>query len=92
MPGGMATKGGVFMPIYQREAMWMNFKATSSFAIKIYCGGVNGISGESPNEDLATSLRRATLLGKQENIQDYIVVEPRSRGQLWLDGTYPTLG
>lgn len=42
----MAAKGGLFFPMYQSEATWINFK-TFSFRkcmIKIYAGGVNDVS------------------------------------------------
>ncbi|QSZ31442.1 hypothetical protein DSL72_001007 [Monilinia vaccinii-corymbosi] len=80
----MVLKGGVFVPIYQREAMWINFKSTHPFAVKIYVGGVNAVSGEPAAESLATNLRRKATLDKGKSIQDYVVTGPR--GQLWLDG------
>ncbi|KAI4199039.1 MAG: hypothetical protein LQ350_004861 [Teloschistes chrysophthalmus] len=42
----MAVKGGVFLPMYQREAMWIRFDSDDQFAINISGGGVNAISGE----------------------------------------------
>lgn len=82
MPPAMAEKGGFFMPMYQREAMWINFKANSPFAIKIYVGGVNAISGDPALETEATMKRPQQLMKENKNIQDYVVAPT----QLWLDG------
>lgn len=82
LPPKMAKKGGFFFPMYQREAMWIKFEADSPFAIKVYIGGVNAISGESARETEATMKRRLALMQDKKNIQDYVVA-PK---QLWLDG------
>ncbi|KAI5847658.1 hypothetical protein DFP73DRAFT_474792 [Morchella snyderi] len=79
LPADMGEKGGVFIPMYQREAMWMSFYAQRTFAIKIYLGGVNGISGEPMIPNMATYLKRANKAARK---QDYIVVP----SQPWLDG------
>ena len=73
MPGDMAQKGGVFLPLYQREAMYIQFDSTSwghasQYAIKVFVGGVNAISGKTWDQ--------------KSDKQDYIVVPP----QRWLDG------
>lgn len=61
----------IFLPMYQREAMWMNFSAPTKVAVKIGLGSVNAISGE-PWED--------GVLKKEP--QNYIVCPD----QPWLDG------
>lgn len=38
----------------EREAMWLNFEAEQPFAVKIYTGSVNAVSGEPMIEDLGT--------------------------------------
>jgi ubiquitin len=85
----MATKGGLFLPMYQREAMWMSFNSTWPYLIKIYAGGVNVISGECAEETVATKLRRrdatsdtGNRLGNLAKLQDYIIVPEQD----WLDG------
>ncbi|KAI0427586.1 hypothetical protein F5Y09DRAFT_350335 [Xylaria sp. FL1042] len=75
-------KGGVFFPMYQRKAMWIDFTAISPFMIKIYAGGVNVVSGEHNFETVETKMRRLILASENKSIQDYIVA-PR---QSWLDG------
>lgn len=82
LPRNLVEKGGVFFPMYQREAMWIDFKANVPFMIKIYCGGVNVVSGEHASEGTETKQRRAKLLEQGKPIQDYVVV-PEQR---WLDG------
>ncbi|KAH7001269.1 hypothetical protein EDB80DRAFT_894978 [Ilyonectria destructans] len=52
MPREIVDKGGLFIPMYQREAMWIKFKSKKRYAIKINVGGVNAISGEpAPIQD-----------------------------------------
>jgi hypothetical protein len=70
----------------EREALWIRFKSTRPFAIKVYLGGINAISGEPIIENFATSLRRSRLLQEKKSIQDYAVIDPADKGQLWLDG------
>ncbi|KAG2374549.1 hypothetical protein C9374_010568 [Naegleria lovaniensis] len=74
VPESWRKHGGVFIPLYQREAMWMNFSNTSPeypHALKIGVGKVNALSGEGWDESM-----------KQRNVQDYCVT-PK---QPWLDG------
>lgn len=88
----MAAKGGLFLPMYynlnpflprtEREAMWIDFVARRPFAVQIYVGGVNAVSGELRTDEHAKTLRRLTKIANDESIQDYIVA-PK---QLWLDG------
>jgi hypothetical protein len=64
--------GGVFIPMYQREAMWLGFQAASwrPNAVKIAIGKINAISGKPWNQRLVA------------NEEDYIVCPT----QPWLDG------
>ncbi|KAF2688901.1 hypothetical protein K458DRAFT_331541 [Lentithecium fluviatile CBS 122367] len=85
LPTQMVAKGGLFFPMYQSEAMWINFKPSSKqvYLIKIYVGGVNAISGEPAVEDAGTRLRRQAKRGiGGASLQDYMIVP----GQMWLDG------
>ncbi|KAJ4402399.1 hypothetical protein N0V91_007264 [Didymella pomorum] len=60
----MSAKGGLFFPMWQSEAMWLNFSCTSErkYMIKVYVGGVNVISSEPAIEAGATKLRRQAKL------------------------------
>ncbi|KAI0201741.1 hypothetical protein F4808DRAFT_423651 [Astrocystis sublimbata] len=82
LPADIGAKGGVFFPMYQREAMWINFNANRPFMIKIYAGGVNAVSGENQGETLDTKARRLDLVSNKKSVQDYVVVP----GQRWIDG------
>ncbi|TID22443.1 hypothetical protein E2P81_ATG11546 [Venturia nashicola] len=44
LPETMELKGGIFLPMYQREAMWIDFTASRPYALRIHVGGVNAIS------------------------------------------------
>lgn len=68
--------------------MWIRFKSSNQFAIKIYVGGVNAVSGEPLIENAATMFRRQKLKAEGKSIQDYVVT-PK---QLWLDGIAMTAG
>ncbi|KAF2443479.1 ubiquitin-domain-containing protein [Karstenula rhodostoma CBS 690.94] len=81
----MVAKGGIFFPMHQSEAMWIEFNCSkdTAYHIKVYVGGVNAISGEPVIETLATRLRRQEKFRRgKKSLQDYIVVP----GQPWLDG------
>ncbi|KAI0460366.1 hypothetical protein F5B21DRAFT_519102 [Xylaria acuta] len=82
VPIEVAKKSGLFLTMYQREAMWINFKARLPFAIRIFVGGINAVSG-FPMEERAEQARKDAAMVKQgEPIQDYMVVP----SQPWLDG------
>ena len=68
--------------------MWISFKSTEPFAIKIYLGGVNAVSGEPARETETTMMRRIQLMQQQKCIQDYVVTPE----QHWLDGIASTNG
>ncbi|CAN8095472.1 unnamed protein product [Discula destructiva] len=82
LPQDMVEKGGVFFPMHQKEAMWINFTANAPFMIKIYIGRINAISGQHADEDDETLKHNVALKNAGQSLQDYVVV-PRQR---WLDG------
>src|SRR5688500_7438897 len=77
VPSGWMDRGGVMLPMYQSEAMWLNFSPhyvdghgeSYPFAIKIAAGKINAVTGMSWTNGLARP-------------QDYMVAP----GQPWLDG------
>lgn len=71
-PPHVRIQGGVFFPMYQREAMWIRFQASDPCAVKIGVGKVNAISGQTWAEGLSSQK------------QDYIVCPT----QPWLDGIF----
>jgi hypothetical protein len=62
--------------------MWVKFTANSPFAIKIFVGGINAVSGEPAKETEATLQRRKERKAQGKSVQDYLVVPD----QFWLDG------
>ncbi|KAL9653421.1 hypothetical protein ABK040_002057 [Willaertia magna] len=74
VPKEWIPKGGVFIPLFQREALWIQFNNTSTeypHALKVATGKVNALSGEGWDEEI-----------KKRNVQDYCVTPL----QPWLDG------
>lgn len=76
LPGEWLRRGGVIMPMFQAEALWMDFDAGCSgplsypFAIKIATGKICALTGDSWVDHLNT------------DPQDYLVLPE----QPWLDG------
>jgi len=79
LPEDWGRHGGVFMPLYQSEALWLGFNdlsvPSSAFfsypcAIKVAAGKINAISGLPWRQGLSA------------DPQDYVVVPD----QYWLDG------
>ena len=79
VPEEWRERGGVFVPMYQREAMWLLFRGQywKPRAVKIAVGKVCAITGERWSESLHQKGR-----GFRSTPQDYIVTPP----QPWLDG------
>jgi hypothetical protein len=72
VPAEWVERGGVFLPMYQREAMWLSFSRTwwKPCALKVGIGKVCALTGEPWSEDL------------HGDEQDYLVTP----AQPWLDG------
>lgn len=70
LPEAWERHGGVFIPMYQSEALWINFSGHYPCAVKIAAGKINAVSGDAWREGLSS------------NPQDYLVVPD----QPWLDG------
>jgi len=78
VPALWRRHGGVMLPMYQSEAMWLNFGSASveghwvpyPFAVKIAAGKVDAVTGAAWSNDL------------HARPQDYVV----SPEQPWLDG------
>ena len=72
VPAGWSTHGGVFLPMYQAEAMWLNFGGSYPMAVKVAAGKINAVTGEGWENELSSQR------------QDYVVIPE----QPWLDGFY----
>ena len=72
VPSNWLEHQGVFIPMYQREALWLNFTAAHwrPNAVKIAIGKINAITGKEWNHTL------------HADEQDYIICPD----QPWLDG------
>jgi len=73
IPESWNRRGGVLMPMYQSEALWLSFNGgypSYPVAIKVAAGKINAVSGE-PWKD-----------GLSDDPQDYLVLPD----QPWLDG------
>ena len=62
--------GGIMLPMYQSEALWLNLKSDYPFAVKVATGKINAITGEAWSD------------GIHRDPQDYMVTPE----QPWLDG------
>ena len=82
LPPDMSRKGGVFLPMFQREAMLTCFRHDQSgkdeeeatYAIRVFAGSVNAVSGT-----LAASDEKAISVKNQ----DYVVV-PQQGASRWI--------
>lgn len=72
LPSSFSARGGIIMPMYQAEAMWIYFNSSDDypFAIKVATGKICAVSGETWQNSL------------HEDPQDYVVIPD----QPWLDG------
>lgn len=69
-PASWLEKGGVMLPMYQGEALWMSFHSAMPCALKIVSGSVNALTGEIDRQEL------------DSEPQNYLVLPD----QPWLDG------
>ena len=70
VPGPWIERGGVLMPMYQSEALWIRFRTGYPFAVKVAAGKINAVTGELWQTEL------------QADPQNYLVLPE----QPWLDG------
>ena len=70
LPAAWGRHGGVMLPMYRAEALWLSFHAEYPCAVKIATGKINALTGEAWHDALCP------------RPQDYLVVPD----QPWLDG------
>jgi hypothetical protein len=72
VPGQWLRRGGVMLPMYQSEAMWLNFSSPNGypFAVKVGAGKINAVTGDVWSD------------GLRRRPQDYLSIPT----QPWLDG------
>jgi hypothetical protein len=78
VPREWRDHGGVFIPMYEREAMWLGFSGSTS-AVKIATGKINAVSGGKWTQEL----QPPTGVDGKDPEQDYMV---GPHPQPWLDG------
>jgi len=80
VPGEWVKHGGIFLPMYEREALWLGFTRNYRFpcAVKVAAGKINAVSGKPWSPELAP----ADESDSKNPRQDYMVAPP----QPWLDG------
>lgn len=68
--------------------MWINFKTTWPFAVRVYVGSINAVSGEPRIENAFSRMRRNTKYYAGKSIQDYVIPGNNKSAfyQPWLDG------
>jgi hypothetical protein len=73
VPAKWIRRGGVMLPMYQSEAMWLNFTSPNGypFAVKVGTGKINAVTGDAWSEGIGRRPR-----------QDYLSIP----SQPWLDG------
>lgn len=84
LPNAYIKRGGVMMPMYQSEALWIDFSGRYPIAIKIGTGKINAISGSQWSGGLQHP-RQVSEINSKKAIkakQDYVVIPE----QPWLDG------
>jgi hypothetical protein len=70
VPAAWNKRGGIMMPMYQAEALWLNFNGQYPCALKVGTGKVNAVSGKTWSSAL------------HQDPQDYLALPQ----QPWLDG------
>lgn len=70
LPERLRAKGGILFPMHAREALWIKIQSTDQFAVKIFVGSVNAVSGKPASQSTTCST------------QDYVVTP----NQRWIDG------
>jgi len=79
VPEDWVKHGGVFLPLHQREALWLNFTGSVG-AVKVAAGKINAVSGQKWRPKLMATKKPRKNKGA---VQDYMVAP---NPQPWLDG------
>ena len=84
LPSESVKRGGVLMPMYQSEALWIDFSGRYPIAVKIGTGKINAISGESWSSGIKhpRQVSEANSGKANQAKQNYVVIPE----QPWLDG------
>lgn len=82
IPQKWLEHGGLMLPMYQAEAMWISFWSPSfyPFAVRIAAGKICAVTGDEWKPGLVKGTRVDD--GKEQNLQNYLPVP----AQHWIDG------
>lgn len=99
VPESWNGHGGVFFPMYQAEAMWMQFRSPSGrpFAVKVASGKVNAVSGKPWVDHLEGNGSFTVFDIKNQDNQRRVSVDKKLKAKIepdymvapnqpWLDG------
>ncbi|MEH6629134.1 MAG: hypothetical protein V7739_22095 [Motiliproteus sp.] len=73
VPHAWMRRGGVMLPLYQSEAMWIDFSGDYPMAVKIATGKIDVITGKSWKNELSESPQDYAVLSEQPWIDGYCV-------------------
>lgn len=94
VPKSWLAHGGVFIPMFQREAMWMAFSGNKPTALKVAAGKINAVNGKPWTDELCgltteECLTRTDASATSDPKQDYMVCGSnlaKGHHQPWIDG------
>jgi len=72
-------QGGVFIPLYQSEALWINFEGSYPCAIKVAAGKINTITGEAWSNGLSAEPQDYMVIPDQPRLDGFNVAEGHVR-------------
>lgn len=82
LPEGWARHGGVFMPMYQSEALWINFESGRQdypIAVQIAAGKINAVNGEPWQEEMQFEPQGYAVIGQQPWLDGFCIEKGRIR-------------
>ena len=82
LPEKWAQHGGVFMPMYQSEALWLSFgsgRHDYPIALQIAAGKINAVNGEPWREEMQFDPQGYVVTGQQPWLDGFCVEKGRVR-------------
>lgn len=79
LPSDWKEHGGIFLPMFQAEAMWMSFHSKWPFAVKIAAGKINAVSGDNWTPELKAGFKPPALA------HDMALRDPKTQAQFIED-------
>jgi len=80
LPATWQNRGGVFMPLYQSEALWLYFNSNGyPIALQIAAGKINAVTGEPWQDELQFDPQGYVVAGSQPWLDGFCVEKGRIR-------------